>query len=92
VLYPETGIVAGLRGCRYKMGLDPFGVERYSSGPRLVTGHGIVELPVGHLPLSSRGCTLPDGYSMRLDIGQLLGLSGEPDARLRPMPENVSGR
>ena len=38
------------------------------------------------------GCTLPDRCSIILDTGQLLRLAEEPDARLRPMPENVSGR
>jgi hypothetical protein len=38
------------------------------------------------------GCTLPDRYSIILGTGQLLRLAKEPDARLPPMPENVSRR
>jgi len=38
------------------------------------------------------GRTLPDRCSIILDTGQLLRLAKEPDARLPPMPENVSGR
>src|SRR5208337_793654 len=37
-------------------------------------------------------CTLADRCSIILDTGQLLTLAKDPDARLPPMPENVSGR
>ena len=38
------------------------------------------------------GCTLLDSYSIIHGAEQLLRLAEEPDARLPPMPENVSRR